>query len=98
MDYLKIPHHTSDGSDLLLESLDNIKIFSNSITTVFRSSHLPDEKMMKEYKKKSDKLYCTSHIDKNQNLEDYGIVKLTVDLFNNTIKEEGTLNVEEFNL
>ena len=51
MDYLKIPHHSSDGSDLLLESLDNIKIFSNSITTDFRSSHLPKKEIMKKYKK-----------------------------------------------
>lgn len=98
IDYLKIPHHTSMGSNLLLTTLDNIKIFSNSITTVFRKSNLPDKKLLKEYKKRSDRLYCTSHLEEEQNLEDYGIVKLTIDIFNNTIKEETTSNVEEINL
>lgn len=98
IDYLKIPHHTSIGSNLLLKSLENIKIFSNSVTTVFRKCDLPDKELLKEYKKRSDKLYCTGHIEEKQNLEDYGIVKLTVDIFNSTIKVERTLNVEEINL
>lgn len=98
IDYLKIPHHTSKGSNLLLSSLNDIKIFSNSVTTVFRKWDLPDKQLIREYKKKSDKLYCTGHIEEEKNSEEYGIVKLTIDMFNNTIKEELTSNVEEIKL
>lgn len=95
IDYLKIPHHTSKGSDILLDSLNNVKFFSTSVTTVFRNSNLPNEDLIKRYKKKSDKLYCTGKMKKESIKEDYGIVKLTVDIFNRTIEEKISKNVEE---
>ncbi|MFQ9298158.1 MAG: hypothetical protein ACLR4X_07020 [Clostridia bacterium] len=88
MDYLKIPHHTSRGSDILLQSLNKVRIFSNSVTTVFRNCSLPDEGLLKRYKNKSDKLYCTGKIKKEKIRKDCGIVKMTVDIFNRSIKNE----------
>ena len=94
IDYLKIPHHTSNGSNLLLESLNNVRIFANSVTTVYRSSNLPNKELIEKYKKRSNKLCCTGHIEKTAVTDNYGVIKLTVDIFENTIKQEVTPNVE----
>lgn len=99
IDYLKIPHHTSMGSEDLLQSLEKVVIFSNSVTTVFRKDGLPDAELLRRYKKKSDKVYCTGKVkqEKGKTKEDWGIVKLTVDIFNRTMKSEVFSNACEVN-
>lgn len=60
IDFVKIPHHTSPGSDLLLK-----KIKSNgygigvSTTTVFRKSKLPNYELFIDYNSCSDHSFCT---------------------------------------
>ena len=75
--------------------MENIKLISNSVTTVFRNSKLPNKDLLKKYYKKSDKVYCTGDVDGKNNIEEYGIVKLTVDIFNSTIKQERIANAVE---
>lgn len=99
IDYLKIPHHTSMGSEDLLQSLEKVGIFSNSVTTVFRKKSLLDVELLGRYKKKSDKVYCTGKVkqEKGKTKENWGIVKLTVDIFNRTMKSEVFSNACEVN-
>ena len=60
IDFVKIPHHTSKGSDLLL---DNIKKYGYGIgvsaTTIFRKNKLPNFDLFLDYNACSDHSYCT---------------------------------------
>lgn len=94
IDYYKIPHHGSNGSNEMKKMLSTVSELSNSITTVYANKHLPDSDMINYYKSKSEKIYCTSNI-KNENKYEYGIVELTIDLLNGTIKEEKKANAIE---
>lgn len=92
IDYLKIPHHSSKSSIAMFDLLSDVSFIANSVTTVFRKCSLPNEEILRQYENKSDDLYCTSKLDRTQNLEKYGVVKLTIDLLEKNIKVENFLN------
>ena len=89
IDFFKIPHHCSNGSKNILNLLKNIFV-PTSVTTVYRVGNvsLPDKQMLEKYKAKLDTIYCTSNIKENENKYGYGIVEVTVNIFNRTIKIE----------
>lgn len=87
--FLKIPHHGSLGSQNILNLLKTTYI-DNSVTTTYcvGKTNLPNREMLKKYKIKSEKLYCTRNINKDENIYNYGIVEVTVDLLKRNIKIE----------
>ena len=89
IDFFKIPHHCSLGSKNILNLLKNVFI-SNSVTTTYNVGNvkLPNDEMLEKYKRKSEKIYCTSNIEKEKNIYNYGIVEFTVNIFERTIKIE----------
>ena len=58
--------------------IDNLKI-GNAVTTVFRTSSLPDENVIENYKNISEKVYATGKI-KREETDKYGIVELIYNL------------------
>ena len=95
IDYIKIPHHGSDNSVEMFRLLSNVNKVSNSISTVYRSSRLPNREILERYKRKKGKIYCTGNIEKNDDLNNYGIVKHSFDIINNTVKTELFKNAQE---
>ena len=89
IDFFKIPHHCSNSSENILNLLKNILI-PTSVTTVYRvgSVNLPNKQMLERYKTKLDTIYCTSNMKENENKYGYGIVEVTANIFNRTIKIE----------
>lgn len=90
IDFFKIPHHCSWGSKNMLNLLSNCFI-ANSVTTIYNrgKSKLPNKEMLKKYIKKSEKTYCTSNIEnEKENIYKYGIVELTANIFERTIRIE----------
>ncbi len=60
IDFVKIPHHTSIGSNLLLSKIkENEKGIGVSVTTVFKSSNLPNYALFTDYNAYSDISFCT---------------------------------------
>lgn len=83
---LKIPHHSSNTSINILNLLKGAFI-SNSVTTIYGSAKLPSKDMLEKYKRKSEKVFCTSSLD-NKNKYNYGIIEITTNIFDKTIKIE----------
>lgn len=88
IDYVKIPHHGSIGSIEMFELFSEVNRISNSVTTVYRPSKLPNIETLRRYQEKSSKMFCTSRIKQKENKEDYGIVQQTFDVINQTVKTE----------
>lgn len=81
---LKIPHHGSDTSTQFLElGWNGCDI---ACSTVYRRGHtnLPDREIMKQYKQNSKYLFCTGKVNKNDEKERYGILKVVTDILNKT--------------
>lgn len=95
IDYVKIPHHSSTYSNEIESLLCDVEEISNSVTTVFRTSKLPNPEIVNFYKKKSNKVYCTGNIDQTLNKEEYGVVEFDIDIINSTIKENFEANAFE---
>lgn len=95
--YIKIPHHSSDGSKEMFNLLSNVRKISNSVSTVYRNSGLPKQKIMQQYKRKQSNVFCTGNINESKNQEEYkyGIVKHTFDIINNTVEVELVANANE---
>jgi len=81
LDLLKTPHHTSSSSKLLLKFLDDnitqiedIKNIKHSCTTVFKQNDLPDNDIVKEYKKRSADFHSTG-MKHDANDSNYGIIE-----------------------
>lgn len=89
IDFLKIPHHGSVGSKNILNLLKTVFV-SNSVTTIYNVGNisLPHREILNMYKSKSERVYCTSNINKSENIYNYGIVEITVDIFERTVKIE----------
>lgn len=83
---LKIPHHGSDSSENIIKLLENASIY-NSVTTIYSNKGLPKSEMIDKYKRKSEKVFCTSDLS-NKNKYNYGIVEITASIINRTIKVE----------
>ncbi len=73
----------------------NVRKLSNSVTTIYRSKKLPRESIIDKYKEKNGKVYCTSKLQKAENIEKYGIVKHTFDIINETVETENLANATE---
>lgn len=84
--FFKIPHHSSKSSENIFNLTKNV-FMHNSVTTIYDSSELPKEEMLNKYKKKSERIFCTSNLD-NCNKYNYGVVEITTDIINRTIKVE----------
>lgn len=95
---LKIPHHGSESSCELYRALEQQKI-DVSCATVYRlgKTSLPKDKVLKEYKKRSECLYCTGKINPGKECDKYGVVVILTDVIANKyhIEEEG--NAELWN-
>lgn len=79
--FIKIPHHTSKESNLLLKQL--IKISDErpyiSCTTVYRRHKLPEEELLGYYKCISDQVDCTGFAVGNEKV--FGYIEYTFDLY-----------------
>ena len=95
IDYVKIPHHGSDGSKEMFKLLSNVNKVSNSVSTVYRTSRLPKKEILEMYKRKNGKVFCTGNLNKENNTNNYGIVKHTFDIINKTVKTELVENANE---
>lgn len=79
IDFIKIPHHTSQGSRLLFDKLKQAgKGIGVSATTIYRSSNLPNPKLLSEYNSYSDFSFCTSKKFSEQ--QKNGIILYEVDV------------------
>lgn len=85
IDFVKIPHHTSKGSNLLL---DKIKAKGEGIgcsaTTIFRSCSLPDYSLLSDYNSCSDMSFCTGKSKTEEKKS--GIILYQVDVTNHQRK------------
>lgn len=97
IDYVKISHHGSPGSDKMFSILSNVNKISNSVSTTYKNSNLPDKEMLKKYKRKQGNVYCTSNIDIDIQSEIYGIVKHSFDIIRQNVKTELIANAVEVN-
>ena len=81
IDFVKIPHHTSIGSNLLLDIIKKQEErIGVSTTTVFRSSDLPNYSLFSDYNAFSEYSYCTCP-QKTRTIKN-GIVLYEADLTN----------------
>jgi beta-lactamase superfamily II metal-dependent hydrolase len=78
---VKIPHHGSQTSDLLIEDLQGG--CDVACSTVYRMgrSYLPDNLVMDKYRSISSELYCTGAKEKVVEKENYGVVHIQTDIF-----------------
>ncbi len=77
--YLKIPHHSSPHSSKLLSLLNYEEKVENAVTTVFRSSRLPDLNILKQYQEVSNHLHSTGPL-MEKGKENFGIVEIEFNL------------------
>lgn len=81
IDFVKIPHHTSSGSDLLLEKIKTSGYgIGVSATTVFRKSKLPNFELFVDYNACSDYSFCTCA--EKPSVQKNGIILYEVDITN----------------
>lgn len=81
--FLKIPHHGSKSSKLLIDMIVNGSDISSSTVYRIGSSNLPDHDVLSLYSNKSDNLFCTSK-SSDENSGDYGVIHCRTDI----LKEE----------
>ena len=96
IDYIKIPHHASNGSGEMFNLLSNVTKISNSVSTVYRLGKLPKEEVLSKYQRKQGKVFCTSKIKQEENIYKYGIVKHSFDIINKTVSTELIANASEY--
>ena len=84
IDYIKIPHHGSKGSDALMKKFVNLCDYSPSVaaTTVYRQHKLPNQEILELYKGyKGIELYSTgSIVNFEKEKKQYGIIRTTFDV------------------
>ncbi len=81
IDFVKIPHHASPGSNLLLEKIKtNGYGIGISTTTVFRKSKLPNYELFIDYNSCSDYSFCTC--TEKTSAEKKGIILYEADITN----------------
>lgn len=74
--FVKIPHHSSKGSDKLLQLLPNKDLIS--CTTIYAANNLPNDEILAQYKKRSKTLHSTGASRINS---DFGMIEYNFDLF-----------------
>lgn len=77
IDIVKIPHHGSKSSSNFIDLLPK-NILIAGVTKYKKEA--PDQNILKRYKARNAKIYATSHINPLNNIERYGIVKITIPL------------------
>jgi hypothetical protein len=86
LSYVKTPHHTSTTStdllDKIAENYTTNKIPS-TVSTVYKSSSLPNTTLVQEYLKYSENFTCTGN-----GTMDYGYVKTVYDVLNKVLLSE----------
>lgn len=83
INFVKIPHHTSQGSNSLLKKIKDYGYgIGFSTTTIFRSSSLPNYELFSEYNSCSDSSFCTNPQKSNELKK--GIVLYEADITNLT--------------
>lgn len=85
VDYVKIPHHSSESSSALIDRFNELNIAAPAVavTTVFHVHNLPDKKVLKKYVLWGEDInvYSTGDIETNETEEEnYGIIKTTFDV------------------
>lgn len=75
--------------------LSNVSEISNSVSTVYRQSELPKQEILQQYKKRKSHVFCTGYITPRENHCNYGIVKHTFDIINDTVDIELIGNANE---
>ena len=84
IDYIKIPHHGSKGSDTLMKKFVNLCGYSPSVaaTTGYRQHKLPNQEILELYKGyKGIELYSTGSIANfEKEKKQYGIIRTTFDV------------------
>ena len=88
IDYLKLPHHGSDGSLEMINLLEKVDTISQVVTTTYKKKELPRDSVINAYKRKTSEIYCTSDLNAEKQIDRYGIIKTTVDIINETIHPE----------
>lgn len=99
IEYIKIPHHGSDTSNLIINKFDQNIHPTIAATTVFRAKNLPNKNVLEQYKEWGvQSLFCTGHLN-TSDTEDYGFIKTTFDVLKSSgniiIKNECYGNAEE---
>ena len=91
---MKIPHHGSDSSVKMLD----LGCYECDVacSTVYRkgSNNLPLSNVMEEYDKRTQFLMCTGKSDKNNENENYGIIKIETDILAHTFSTQMEGNAE----
>lgn len=87
INYLKIPHHSSPGSERIFELFDKVRV-DNSVTTVFRASGLPKERTLEKYACISDNVYSTSKVNIDGKEKPYGVISTTFNISKKTMTTE----------
>lgn len=88
LDYLKIPHHSSESAMNLVDRFKHLGISSPSVatTTVYRSNGLPKETVLKKYIRWGNnmEIYSTGDVCDEKNDEDrIGIIRTSFDILEN---------------
>jgi len=78
-DCIKVPHHTSESSDRLLNFLNYEAKSEIACTTVFRNHKLPQVMLIDRYKNYVREFYCTGSIE-TEDTEDYGVIHIQTDI------------------
>lgn len=84
IDYIKIPHHGSSSSEILLDRLAGLGIEAPNVavSTVFRRHHLPEQAVLKKYSSwgKKTELYCSGNPENMGSAYKSGIIQTTFDV------------------
>lgn len=91
VDYLKIPHHGSEGSLDILNWID--QSIAMAVTTEFSKKKLPRETAINRYKLKTNELYVIKRTESEFN---YGYTKSVCDILLNLIEHDSKGDVECF--
>lgn len=97
IDFIKIPHHCSNTSDIFLSLFDKAKVACTTSYVRGKSNH-PSIDLLKQYTKKCEQIYMTSSNNRDYNQNNYGIVHITLDVLNNIIHSNLEGNAIEFSV
>lgn len=95
IDFVKIPHHCSNTSDQLLNYFDEATIACTTSYIRGRSNH-PDIDLLKQYTKKCQRVYMTSHKNSAENQNDFGVIHISFDILNHLVIPDLYGNAIEF--
>lgn len=92
--YVKTPHHTSKSSSKMVEKLEKVldgNKLPSAVTTTYKVHNLPDEDILKLYKKNSVCVSSTGHGE-----HDHGYIKSVFDILNLDLSESLHGNAHTF--